>query len=61
MSNKTNGNNGLLLIAGAIAGAAATYYLNTPEGKKLTNKVFSKGVEVKDQFATTAKQVAEVT
>lgn len=49
--------NRILLITGAIAGAAAAYYLTTPKGKKLTKDVIEKGKELQGQFSEKSKSV----
>lgn len=57
-SSNNNNNNKFYLIAGAIAGAALTYFLQTPKGKKMTKDVVSKSKEFKDTIAEKAKVVA---
>lgn len=64
MNNDTKSNtrkNTLLLLAGAIAGAAGTYYLQTPQGKKLTKRAIDKSKQVGSDVSTKAQQIAEDT
>jgi len=56
MRNENRNNNNMFwLIAGAAIGAGAAYYLNTPEGKRLTKKVSDKSMEYKDTIVDTSK------
>ena len=70
MSNSKRGNGSLLLLTGAIAGAAATYYLNTPKGKQmiadvknrsnqLGTDISNKAQNWKDQAVNTAQNWKE--
>jgi len=56
-SNKTS--NTLLLLTGAIAGAAATYYLQTPKGKKMRADIYNKSIEAKKELTAKAQIVAQ--
>ena len=52
-----NNNNGTQLLLGIIVGAAATYYLNTPNGKKLLNKITDGTLELSNQIASKAGEI----
>jgi gas vesicle protein len=58
-TKKRRRNNALLLLTGAIAGAAATYYLNTPKGKKMTKEVMKKGKDLGNTITDKAQSIAE--
>ena len=70
MSNNSKNSNGLSFIAGLLIGGATLYYLNTPQGRKLTETALAKGSElskiaqekaeeVKAKVADTATMVKE--
>lgn len=56
-SNKAN--NTLLLLTGAIAGAAAAYFLNTPKGKQMRSDIYNRSIEAKDEISQKAQILAE--
>lgn len=57
-TKKRRNRNALLVLTGAIAGAAATYYLHTPKGKKLKENVITKGKELGETLADKAQAIA---
>jgi|GEM_PF-1175217 len=58
MNNTKRSKNGMLLLIGAIAGAATTYYLSTPSGKKLVKKISDSTSEITSQIATRVDTIA---
>lgn len=58
-SKNNKSKNTLLLLTGAIAGAAATYYLHTPKGKELTQKIANKGKEFGSSISDKAQSIAD--
>jgi gas vesicle protein len=54
-----------LILAGAVAGGAAVYYLNTPKGKKFRKTVAKRTEEIthdmKEKFDHTLESASEVT
>lgn len=56
MNNNRN-LNGLSFIAGLIIGGASIYYLNTPQGKRLTKQVKDKTIEFSDAAMEKASEV----
>ncbi len=58
MDTTKRNKNGLLLIAGALAGAAATYYLQTPAGKKLRKDISKKTNKFANDTTEKAKTLA---
>lgn len=59
MNTSKNNKNTFLFIAGALTGAAAAYYLNTPKGKVLTKKVIDSTREYTDSLKDKASHVTE--
>lgn len=59
MNKQKNRKNGLLLLTGAIVGAAATYYLNTPKGKQLTQDVINRGREAGESIVTKTSELKD--
>jgi len=60
MDNK-NRNRGLLFFAGIVAGAATTYYLQSPSGKKMRKDVANKGKDLMDSTASFVESTANTT
>lgn len=59
MEKRTRSNKGLLFMAGALAGATAAYYLNTPQGKELRNKISNSTQEALDKTRIKATELKE--
>lgn len=61
MSNNKVKNNLLFLIGGAALGAAATYYVSTPAGKKMIEKAKTNTQMFGKKVANSAQDIAEQT
>jgi gas vesicle protein len=56
---KKSKNNAFFLLTGAILGAAATYYLHTPKGKKLRKKFSEVTDDLTTEISTNTKKLAD--
>lgn len=57
MTNRPNTSKKTLMLVGAIAGAAAAYYLRTPQGKKLTKKLVNRVTDTSDKIAEKGAEI----
>ena len=57
--NKNKSGNALLLLGGALAGAAATYYLTTPKGKQFIKKISEGSSELQEAIVDKASTIAQ--